>query len=78
MGKTLQLFLVTVVLKYNFSIKVFDSSSYHKMFLKYLQNLLKTMVSVAHKYSANEALATFKYKKIASIVFHRTFCDIEN
>ena len=59
MGKTLQRFLVSVVLKYNFSIKVFDSFSYHKMLLKHLQNLLKTMVSVAHKYSANEALATF-------------------
>ena len=29
------------------------------MLLKHLQNLLKTMVSVAHKYSANEDLATF-------------------
>ena len=29
------------------------------MLLKHLQNLLKTMVSVAHKYSANEVLATF-------------------
>ena len=29
------------------------------MLLKHLQNLLKTMASVAHKYSANEALATF-------------------
>ena len=27
--------------------------------LKHLKNLLKAMVSVAHKYSANEALATF-------------------
>ena len=29
------------------------------MLLRHLQNLLKTMASVAHKYSANEALATF-------------------
>ena len=29
------------------------------MLLKHLQNLLKTMVSAAHKYSANEDLATF-------------------
>ena len=29
------------------------------MLLKHLQNFLKTMVPVAHKYSANEALATF-------------------
>ena len=29
------------------------------MLLKHLQNLLKTMVSEAHKYLANEALATF-------------------
>ena len=29
------------------------------MLLKHLQDLLKTIVSVAHKYSANEALATF-------------------
>ena len=32
---------------------------YHKMLLKHLPNLLKTMVSVAHKYSATEVLATF-------------------
>ena len=36
-----------------------DNFPYHKMLLKHLQNLLKTMVSVALKYSANEALATF-------------------
>ena len=35
-----------------------DSFPYHEMPLKHLQNLLKTMVLVAHKYSANEALAT--------------------
>ena len=29
------------------------------MLLKHLQNLLKIMVSVTFKYSANEALATF-------------------
>ena len=29
------------------------------MFLKHLQNLLKAIVSAAHTYSANEALATF-------------------
>ena len=29
------------------------------MLLRHLQNLLKTMASVAHKYSASEALATF-------------------
>ena len=29
------------------------------MVLKHLQNLLKTMVSVVHKYSANKALAIF-------------------
>ena len=29
------------------------------MFLKHLQNLLKGIVSAAHTYSANEALATF-------------------
>ena len=36
-----------------------DSFPYQKTLLGHLQNLLKTMVSVAHKYSANEALATF-------------------
>ena len=36
-----------------------DSFPYHKTLLKHLQNLLKTIVSVAHKYSANETLATF-------------------
>ena len=36
-----------------------DSFPYHKALLRHLQNLLKTMVSVAHKYSANESLATF-------------------
>ena len=35
-----------------------NSFSYHKMLLKHLQNLPKTMVSAVHKYSANEALAT--------------------
>ena len=29
------------------------------MLLKHLRDLLKTMVSVAHKYSANEAIGTF-------------------
>ena len=35
-----------------------DSFPYYEMPLKHLQNLLKTMALVAHKYSANEALAT--------------------
>ena len=35
------------------------SFPYHKTLFRHLQNLLKAMVSVAHKYSANEGLATF-------------------
>ena len=41
------------------AFKKFGQFLYHKMLLKYLQNLLKTIVSVAHKYSAHEVLATF-------------------